>query len=141
MTYMRLAHDPVMRMLLNNFVNQEQETERKCSWIPATNITENEQAFLLEMAVPGFSKEDFKINLEKDILTVSSQKEKNEKHEEKNDKAYRMREFGRRNFCRSFSLPEAVDKDSIKAEYQNGILMITLPKKEVVKVTKEIQIA
>ena len=141
MTYMRLAHDPVMRMLLNNFVNQEHETERKCSWMPATNITENEQAFLLEMAVPGFSKEDFKINLEKDILTVSSEKGKNENHEEKTDQTYRKREFGRRNFCRSFSLPEAVDKDSIKAEYQNGILMITLPKKEVVKVTKEIQIA
>ncbi len=141
MTYMRLAHDPVMRMLLNNFVNQEHETERKCSWMPATNITEDEQALHLEMAVPGFSKEDFKINLEKDTLTVSSEKGKNEKHEEKTDQTYRKREFGHRNFCRSFSLPEAVDKDSIKAEYQNGILMITLPKKEVVKVTKEIQIA
>jgi len=95
---MRLAHDPMMRMLMDNFMNQEHETERKCHWMPATNITETEQAF-------------------------------------------RMREFGLGNFCRSFSLPESIDKDAIKAEYLNGILMITLPKMEVVKTTKEIQVA
>jgi HSP20 family protein len=140
MTYMRLAHDPVMRMLMKNFMNQEHETERKCSWMPATNITENEQAFQLEMAVPGFSKEDFKINLEKDILNISSEMKKDEKGEETNDQAYCMREFGKRNFSRSFNLSENIDKDAISAEYLDGILMITLPKKEMVKVTKEIQI-
>jgi len=140
MTYTRLAHDPVMRMIMNNFMNQEHETERKCRWTPATNIIENEQVYQLEMAVPGFSKEDFKINLEKDILTISAGKETDEKSEEKNEQAYRMREFGCRNFSRSFTIPEAIDKDAIKAEYQNGILMITLPKKEVVKVKKEIQV-
>jgi HSP20 family protein len=134
---MRLAHDPVMRILLNNFMNQEHETERKCSWMPATNITEDDQAFHLEMAVPGFNKEDFKISLEKDILTISSEKEKSE---EKKEQAFKMREFGKRNFCRSFSLPEAVNKDEIQAEYLNGILTVTLPKKEVVKVKKEIQV-
>ena len=137
---MRLAHDPVMRMLLSNFMNQERETERKCHWMPATNITENDQAFHLEIAVPGFSKEDIKINLEKDVLTISSEKEKNEQSDAKNEQVFRLREFGPRNFCRSFSLPEAVDKDAIKAEYLNGILMVTLPKKEVVKVTKEIRV-
>ena len=140
MTYMRFAHDPMMRMLLKNFMNQEHETERKCHWMPATNITENEQAFQLEIAVPGFSKEDFRINLEKDVLTISSEKEKDENIDEKKEQSFRIREFGHRNFSRSFSLPEAVDIDAIKAEYQNGILMITLPKKEVVKVTKEIQV-
>jgi HSP20 family protein len=141
---MRIAHDPVMRMLLNNFTNQEHETERRCSWMPATNISETEQAYQLEMAVPGFRKEDFRINLEKDILTVSSErKDASEKDasEDKKEPSYRKREFGSRDFCRSFSIPEAVDKESIKAEYLNGILMITLPKKEVVKLTKEIQIA
>ena len=140
MTYMRFAHDPMMRMLLKNFMNQEHETERKCHWMPATNITENEQAFQLEIAVPGFSKEDFRINLEKDVLTISSEKEKDENIDEKKEQSFRIREFGHRNFSRSFSLPEAVDIDAIKAEYQNGILMITLPKKEVVKVSKEIQV-
>jgi len=127
-------------MLLNNFMTQEHETERKCRWMPATNITENDEAFQLEIAVPGFNKEDFRINLEKDVLTISSEKEKNEQSDEKKKLEFRLREFGPRNFCRSFSLPEAVDKDAIKAEYLNGMLMITIPKKEVVKVTKEIQV-
>jgi HSP20 family protein len=140
MNYMRIAHDPVMRMLLNNFVDQEHETERKCRWMPATNVTETEQAYQLEMAVPGFNKEDFRINLEKDVLTISSETEKKEQTEENPDQNFRMREFARRNFCRSFSLTESIDKDSIKAEYTNGILMITLPKKEEVKVKKEIQV-
>jgi HSP20 family protein len=137
---MRLTHDPVMRMLMNNFMNQEKETERKCRWMPATNIKETEQAFHLEMSVPGFSKEDFKINLEKEILTVSYEKPEDEKSGEKDEQVYRLREFGHRNFCRSFSISESIDKDDIKAEYINGILVITLPKKEVVKVTKEIQV-
>jgi HSP20 family protein len=141
MTYMRLAHDPVMRMLMKNFMDQEHETERKCHWMPATNITEDDQAFYLEMTVPGRSKEDFKINLELNELTISAGQEKNEKSEEQKKEIFRMREFGRGDFSRSFSLPEAVDKEAIKAEYLNGILMITIPKKEVVKVTKEIQVA
>jgi HSP20 family protein len=141
MTYMRLAHDPVMRMLMKNFMDQEHETERKCRWMPATNITEDDQAFNLEMAVPGYNKEDFKINLEKDVLTISTELQKSEKNEEQQQQSFRMREFGPRDFCRSFSLPEAIDTDAIKAEYQNGILMITLPKKEVVKTIKEIQVA
>ncbi len=140
MTYMRLAHDPVMRMLLNNFVNQEQETERKCRWTPATNVTESKESYQIEMAVPGFNKEDFKISMEKNILSISTEIEMAEKGEEQQEN-FRMREFARRNFCRSFSMPETVDLESIKAEYINGILRITLPKKEEVKVTKEIQVA
>jgi len=131
-------------MLLNNFTNQQQETERRCRCTPATNIAENEQAFQLEMAVPGFSKEDFRISLEKNTLTVSSdmksEDKSEDKKEEKDETAYRMREFGRHHFSRSFSLSESIDKDGIKAEYVNGILTITLPKKEEVKVQKEIQV-
>lgn len=141
MTYMRMTHDPVMRMLLKNFANQEQETERKCHWTPATNITEDKDAFHLEMAVPGFNKEDFKINLEKNVLTVSSEMEEAEKTEEKDELQYRMREFGCRNFQRSFNLSEEINSDEIKAEYLNGILSIALPKREEVKISKEIQIA
>ena len=140
MNYMRIAHDPVMRMLLNNFIDQEQETERKCRWMPATNISETEQAYNLEMAVPGFNKEDFKINLEKDVLSVSVERQKDESTEDQAEMNYRIREFGQRNFCRSFKLTEAIDKDAIKAEYQNGVLLITLPKKEEVKIKKEIQV-
>jgi HSP20 family protein len=128
-------------MLLNNFMNQEQETERKCCRMPATNVAENKEAYLIEMAAPGFNKEDFKLSMEKLVLTVSTEVENEQKSTENDEQQYRMREFGRRNFSRSFSLPETVDQDSIKAEYINGILTITLPKKEEVTVTKkEIQV-
>jgi HSP20 family protein len=137
---MRLSHDPVMRMLMSNFMNQEQETERKCSWRPATNVTENKEAYQIEMAVPGFRKEDFKLSMEKFVLTVSTELDNEQKSDAGDEQKYRMREFGRRNFCRSFSMPETVDQDSIKAEYVNGILTITLPKKEEVKVSREIQV-
>jgi HSP20 family protein len=140
MTYMRLAQDPVMRMLLSNFMNQEQETERKCRWMPATNVTEDKGAYHIEMAAPGFNKEDFKLSMERFVLTVSTELEKEQKSAESEEPQYHMREFGRKNFSRSFSLPETVDQDSIKAEYLNGILTVTLPKKEEVKVTKEIQV-
>jgi len=77
----------------------------------------------------------------KNILTVSSVKEeKEEKKDEKAECNCHRREFGHSNFSRSFSLPEEVDKDGIKAEYNNGVLMITLPKKEEVIVKKEIQV-
>jgi len=128
-------------MLLKNFASQEMETERKCRWTPSTNITEDKDAFHLEMAVPGFEKENFKINLEKNVLSVSSEMEKDEKTEKKDEQQYRMREFGCKNFQRSFNLSEEINRDEIKAEYLNGILSITLPKKEEVKITKEIQIA
>jgi HSP20 family protein len=121
-------------------MNQEQETERKCQWRPATNVTENKEAYLIEMAAPGFNKEDFKLSMEKFVLTVSTEVEKEQKNAENEEPQYRMREFGRRNFSRSFSLPETIDQDSIKAEYLNGILSVTIPKKEEVKVTKEIQV-
>ena len=140
MNYMRISHDPMMRMLLNNFMNQEQETERRCRWTPATNISETDQAFKLEMAVPGYNKEDFRINLDKDVLNISVEITNKETEEQKDEPAYRMREFGRRNFCRSFNLGESINKDEIKAEYLNGILTVSLPKKEEVKITKEVQV-
>jgi HSP20 family protein len=121
-------------------MKQEQQTERRCRWTPATNISETDQAYNLEMAVPGFSKEDFRIDLEKDILTISTIKEGEVKKEDKAEMNFYMREFGHCNFSRSFKISEAVDKDGIKAEYQNGILVVSLPKKEEVKIKKEIQV-
>lgn len=138
MTITRIIHDPAMRMLMRNFMNQEQETERRCRWMPATNITEEEKAFHLEMAVPGFSKKDIKISIEKNILKIYSERNKEDEKKEVN---YRMREFGQADFCRTFTLSESVDQEGIKAEYKNGILTVTLPRKEEVKVSKEIQIA
>jgi len=126
-----------MRMLMRNFMNQEQETERRCRWMPATNITEDDKAFHLEMAVPGFSKKDIRISIEKDVLKIYSERPKEEESQEQH---YRVREFGQAEFCRTFSLGETVDQEGIRAEYRNGILSVTLPRKEEVKLSKEIQI-
>ena len=128
---MRLAHDPVMRMLLNNFTDQEHETERRCRWTPATNITEDKDAFHLEMAVPGFNKKDFKIKLENNQLTISSEHQEKKKNDEEN---YMRREFSYQSFQRTFNLSEnLVDGDKISAKYGDGVLCITLPKKEEAK--------
>jgi HSP20 family protein len=101
------------------------------SSLPAVNIKENEQAFEVQVAVPGLKKEDFKIELDKDILTVSSETETND---EKNEENYVKREFSYSSFKRTFSLPEnKVDGDKVGAKYEDGVLYISLPKREEAK--------
>ena len=107
--------------------------------IPAVNIKEENDKFVLEMAAPGMKKDDFQINLDNYQLTISS--EKSEKNEEKKDN-YTRREFMYSTFSRSFTLPKTIDVDKIKADYKNGILTLTLPKKEEeAKLTKQIKIS
>ena len=101
------------------------------SSLPAVNIKEDENVFEVEVAAPGLKKNDFKIELENDILTISSEKEK---HEEKSDENYKRKEFSYSSFQRTFSLPEnKVDGDKVKAAYVDGVLHITLPKREEAK--------
>lgn len=98
---------------------------------PATvNIIEDKNNFRLEVAAPGLEKEDFKIDLHNDVLTISA--EKKEEKEEK-DKKYLRREFNYCSFKRSFALPEYVDADKIEAKHKNGILTVIIPKKEEAK--------
>lgn len=92
---------------------------------PSVNISEDENAFEIEFAIPGFKKEDFKINLEKLLLTISL-----EKKEEKEEKQYNKREFIYESFSRSFTLPENADGEKISAEYVDGILKVLIAKKE-----------
>ena len=101
------------------------------STIPAVNVRENDDSFLIEVAVPGLSKENFKVNLERNLLTISSEL-KHEKQED--DKNYSRREFSYQSFQRSFSLPDgSVDGERITARYNDGILNVTLPKREEIK--------
>ena len=110
------------------------------SAVPAVNITESETDYKIEVAAPGLSKDDFKINVENDVLTISS--EKKEEKEEKKENVLR-KEFGYCSFKRSFDLNDAVNADKITASHKDGILSITLPKKEEEKkkLTKEIKIS
>jgi HSP20 family protein len=107
---------------------------------PAANIIESPESFELDLAAPGMKKDDFKINLENNILTVSSEVEDEKLEEGKN---YSRKEFFYGSFTRSFTLPKIIDLDKIKADYENGILKVLLPKKEEAKleIKKEIKIA
>ncbi len=95
--------------------------------IPAVNITEGATDYKIEVASPGLQKEDFKIDLENDILTISS--EKKQSSEEKSEKFMR-REFSYNSFRRSFILGDTVEEDKINASYKDGILLVSIPKKE-----------
>jgi len=101
--------------------------------IPAVNIKETEDSFSVEVAAPGKSKEDFNIELDNDVLTISSEDRKeNETTEEKG--RFTRKEFSYSTFKRAFSLPDSVDNTKISASYNNGVLEIALPKKEEAKV-------
>ncbi|HRG18587.1 MAG TPA: Hsp20/alpha crystallin family protein [Flavobacterium lutivivi] len=97
--------------------------------VPAVNIRESETEFAVELAAPGKRKEDFIIDLDDNVLTISSEtKTDNEQKDEKGK--YTRREFSYSSFKRSFSLPETVNEEEIKASYENGVLHVTMPKKE-----------
>lgn len=101
--------------------------------IPAVNILETEDDFMVAVAAPGKSKEDFKIELDNDILTISSEEKEENKNVEQNGK-YTRREFSYSTFKRVFTLPETVNSEKISATYNNGVLEISLPKREEAKV-------
>lgn len=107
--------------------------------MPSVNIIEGKEDFRIEVAAPGLEKGDFKINLENNVLTISSEKE--EKNEEKEER-YMRREFSYTSFRRSFSLPQTVEAEKISANHSNGVLTISIPKREEAKVkpAKQIEI-
>lgn len=97
--------------------------------VPAVNIKETDFNFEIELAAPGKTKEDFNIEIDHNVMTISSeQKEEKERVEE--DGRYTRKEFSYTSFRRSFTLPESVNTDSINATYENGLLQIKLPKRE-----------
>lgn len=100
--------------------------------LPAVNLKETAENFVVEMAAPGMKKEDFKVELSNNLLTISS--EHKNKHEEKEGDKYTRKEFSYQSFQRSFQLSrEAVDAENIQAKYENGVLHLTIPKREEVK--------
>ncbi len=124
---------PAVNSIFDNFFNEEffdmpeAKFHQRNDTMPAVNIVENNNEFLIEVAAPGFNKDDFKIELDKNILSVSSV---NEEKEEENTN-YSCREFIHDSFNRKFTLPEAkVNKEKIGAKYVNGILYVTIPKRE-----------
>ncbi len=124
--------------LLNDFPTAFGKTFREDAIMPQVNIKETKDSYILDLVAPGRNKEDFKINVEKNILTISYEK----KDEQKIDtEKHIRREFNFASFKRTFTLDEKVAAENIEAKYENGVLKLTLPKKEEVKVeTKEISV-
>lgn len=109
---------------------------------PPANIIETDNEFKVDFSVPGMKREDFKVDVDNGCLTISSEKKEEEENEEKENKNYRRREFSYSSFSRTFSLPDNVDENNINAKYDNGVLEVTIPKKEVKlsKPKKQIQV-
>jgi HSP20 family protein len=104
--------------------------------MPAVNVTDNKDSYLVSLAAPGLTKEDFKIDVDGNMLTISSEKE--ESKEEKEVK-YTRKEYSYSSFSRSFTIPEGVNKEKIDATYEGGELKLVLPKVEEIKKTAAIQ--
>jgi len=132
------AVNPFLNDVFGSIINDTFLNDRSVSHTPAVNIAETENEFHIELAAPGLKKEDFKINLDKNTLSVSTEK-KDEKVEE--GKKISKREFSYNAFVRSFTLPETVDHSKIDAEYVDGILKLTIAKREEAKFqTREIAV-
>lgn len=122
--------------LLNNFFNRDSFNEGNLNFFdqnnfstPAVNIKETDRDFSIDLMAPGFAKEDFRVEVDKNLLTISA--EKRTENESGENGKYHRREFSYQSVRRSFTLPEnIVDADSIKAQYSDGILCLTIPKKE-----------
>lgn len=124
--------------LFNDFFNREMFDWGESNFsntgttLPAVNIKETNDAFEVEMAAPGMNKNDFKIELEGNLLTISS--ETNKETEEKEGDRYARKEFSYQSFQRSFTLAKDVlDSDKINAKYEDGVLRLLIPKKEEAK--------
>jgi len=107
--------------------------------VPAVNIKEVESGFELELAAPGFKKEEFNLEVDNDTLIISSEHEEEKKDI---DSKFTRREFSYTKFRRSFNLPENVDQNKISANYNHGVLQVSIPQKEVeAKKVKQIEIS
>lgn len=134
-------NQPTLKTLdsfLDSLLNDLPVTNNSTLNFPAVNIAETKDDYELEFNVPGRKKEDFKITIDKNILTVSFEKKEDQKEE---GKQFIKREFVTQSFKRSFTLDEKINTEDINASYEDGLLHLTLPKKEEVKVLpKEIAI-
>ena len=129
-------------ILLDNLLNDSPATKNSGFNFPAVNIIETNDDYQLEFNVAGRKKEDFKITIDKNILTVSFEKKEEDKEDNKEEnKKFIKKEFVIQSFKRSFTLDDKINSDAIDAKYENGILVLSLPKKEEVKVLpKEISV-
>ena len=137
MTIMRWRNYPSLSDVFESlFDRQAENMENETYHIsPAINILEHEKGFVIELAAPGFSKEDLKISLDSNVLTISAEGKKDQEKVQ-----YLRREFACGKFSKSFTLPKSIDIEKISADFDKGILRVNLPKKEELTITKQIKI-
>ena len=106
---------------------------------PAVNISEDDNGYTIELAAPGIARKDFNLEVENDVLTISTEKKESKEESKPN---FLRREFDYQTFKRSFQLPETIDQDKIKASHEAGILTLTIPKKEeeIQKAPRQIEV-
>ncbi len=117
-----LADEFFGRDLLSSFFDFETGIS-----VPAVNIVEGKDEYRIEVAAPGLSKKDFQLDLQNNVLVISSEKKM---EEEKREEKYMRREFSYSSFRRTFSLPQGADVEKINASHKDGVLAITIPKRE-----------
>jgi HSP20 family protein len=127
---------PGVNDIFESIFNDTFFSDRMVIRVPAVNISETADHYHIELAAPGLKKQDFKISVDRDQLSISV-----EQQAEKNDRKYNKREYSYTSFVRSFTLPELADQDRIEAAYEDGVLKIDVAKKEEAKtVSRQIEL-
>jgi len=107
-------------------------SDRMVARVPAVNVSETNSDYQIELAAPGLTKDDFKLKLERDVLSISVEQSQQNQQQERN---YTKREYSYNSFVRSFTLPDSADENGVEAKYEEGILRISIPKREDAKTT------
>jgi HSP20 family protein len=145
MTLMKIDHNLFPRLantwedFLAREISDATEYKSNCN-VPGVNIVETPNSFMLHLAAPGMKREEFKVNIDNGVLSISAEHKEGHNYKEGDNKVTRQ-EFCYSNFKRSFTLPELAVAERIEAAYENGILTITVPKQAQEKVTPMRQIA
>ncbi len=127
--------NPFVNSVFDNLFNDSFISDRLVTRVPAVNITETTEAFAIELAAPGLQKSDFKINVDKNIISISVDKVEESASD---DKLYSKKEYSYSSFSRSFTLPETVNYSDIDAAYVDGVLQVKIGKKEEAIVAKRL---
>ncbi|MFD2872827.1 Hsp20/alpha crystallin family protein [Mucilaginibacter ximonensis] len=129
---------PGFNDVFDSIFNDTFFSDRMTSRVPAANISESEDHFHIELAAPGLKKEDFKINLDRNVLNISVESQNEQNNTQKN---YSKREYSYSSWVRSFTLPESANAEQIEAAYTDGILIVDIAKREEAKaVRRQIEI-
>lgn len=116
--------------LLDEIVNHNHHHQGNRTFLPSANITDKREGYKIELVVPGFTKENINLSIDKNVLTIAGEKQEEVKKE---DEKITRKEFHQAAFKRSFTLPKNIVAESIAAKYENGILVIDIPKSEEAK--------